>query len=50
MPTLLYDNKTWTMNSKNDRKIQAMDMKLLTDVKGCNKLDKINNEGIRGVK
>jgi len=33
MPTLLYDNKTWTVNSKNGRKIQAMDIKLLTNVK-----------------
>jgi hypothetical protein len=43
MSTLLYDNKTWIMKSKNGRKIQGMDMKPLTDVKGCNKLDKINN-------
>lgn len=50
MPTLLYDNKTWTKNNKNGRKIQAMDMKLLINVKGCNKLDKINNEGIWRVK
>jgi len=50
MPTLLYDNKTWTKNNKNGRKIQAMDMKLLINVKGCYKLGKINNEGIRGVR
>jgi hypothetical protein len=50
MSTLLYDNKTWSRNNRNGRKIQAMDLKLFINVKGCNKLDKINNEGIRGVK
>ena len=47
VPMLAYGSETWTLNKKQQSKIQASEMKFLRSVKGCTKRDLITNQSIR---
>ena len=47
VPTLLYECETWTMQKRQESRLQAIEMRYLRRVEGVTKLDKVRNEDIR---
>jgi hypothetical protein len=46
-PILMYDSETWAHSQEEMNKIQTAEMRFLRKVKGCVRLDRIRNDGIR---
>ena len=48
VPTVLYGSKSWVMNTKERRMVEAFDMKCLRKVLGVGVVHRIRNRNIRG--
>lgn len=46
-PILLYGSETWTVNTTEQSRIQASEMKFLRAVKKCTRMDRLTNDSIR---
>ena len=46
-PTLLYGNETWVTTTRDMTRLEAAEMRLLRNVKGYTRLDKIRSNVIR---
>jgi hypothetical protein len=47
LPALLYGSEVWITNKKQQNLITAVEMRLLRFVKGCSRIDRLQNEFIR---
>ena len=47
MPTLLYGCETWSLSKKKQSRIQATQMKVLRQIEGLSRLDRVRNVDIR---
>ena len=47
VPTLIYGCETWTIQRRQESKIQACEMMFLRRVKGVTRLERVRNEDVR---
>jgi hypothetical protein len=46
LPTLLYGNRSWTIEERDIRGIKSVKIRYLRRVKGCTRLEKMKNKNL----